>query len=391
MAVRKRIWKTSKGEFREKWIVDYIDKLDGGKRRLKTFERKKDALEFAATSRVEVREGVHVADSASIAFAQAGKLWLETAERRRLERSTRTMYRQQLDLHIAPFIGGLKLSQLSVPRVREFEDELARAGRSQAMIRKVRVSLSSLISDAMERGLVNRNVVRDLRARRNPGKERQAVRRLKGKLKVGVDIPSNDEIRAFVNHLEGRWRPVLLTAVFTGLRASELRGLRWSDIDLVKGELHVRQRADRYLVIGPPKSESGERTIPLLPIVVNALKEHKIACPKNDLGLAFPSKFGMVEHHSTLVHRGLAPAMIKAGVVDEHGGAKYTGLHSLRHWFASWCINRRADGGLELPAKVVQGRLGHSNIAMTLDTYGHLFERGDDTAELAMAERLLLR
>jgi integrase len=57
---------------------------------------------------------------------------------------------------------------------------------------------------------------------------------------------------------------------------------------------------------------------------------------------------------------------------------------------ASWCINRRADGGLELPAKVVQARLGHASIVMTLDTYGHLFPRGDDGAELAAAERALL-
>jgi integrase len=49
-----------------------------------------------------------------------------------------------------------------------------------------------------------------------------------------------------------RWRPLLLTAIFTGLRSSELRGLRWEDVDLKTGELHVRQRADRYNVIGSP-------------------------------------------------------------------------------------------------------------------------------------------
>jgi integrase len=80
-------------------------------------------------------------------------------------------------------------------------------------------------------------------------------------------------------------------------------------------------------------------------------------------------------------------------VVDEQGepvhAAKYTGLHALRHFFASWCINRKADGGLELPAKVVQERLGHSTIVMTLDRYGHLFPRGDDTPELAAAESSL--
>lgn len=55
--------------------------------------------------------------------------------------------------------------------------------------------------------------------------------------------------------------------------------------------------------------------------------------------------------------------------------AKYSGLHSLRHFYASWCISRQVDGGLELPLKVVKERLGHSTINMTADVYGHLFPR----------------
>jgi integrase len=70
--------------------------------------------------------------------------------------------------------------------------------------------------------------------------------------------------------------------------------------------------------------------------------------------------------------------------------AKYGGLHSLRHFYASECINRRVDGGLELPLKVVQARLGHASIQMTTDRYGHLFPRGDDGAEMAAAEKSLL-
>ena len=58
----------------------------------------------------------------------------------------------------------------------------------------------------------------------------------------------------------------------------------------------------------------------------------------------------------------------------------------MRHFFASWCINRKVDGGLELPLKVVSERLGHSNIAITADLYGHLFPRGDDSKELEAAE-----
>ncbi len=119
---------------------------------------------------------------------------------------------------------------------------------------------------------------------------------------------------------------------------------------------------------------------------------------KSDAGLVFPSTGGLVEHHKNIVERGIVPTVIAAGVtVDETGSdgetikrPKYTGLHAFRHFYASWCINRRADGGLELPAKLVQERLGHSSITMTMDVYGHLFPRGDNSAELAAAERILL-
>jgi integrase len=401
MSVRKRAWATSKGEEKEAWVVDYVDQT--GKRRLKTFTKKKAADNFAATASVEIRAGIHTADSASKTIAEAGRLWLETGDKAGLERSTLAAYRQHLKLHIEPHLGNVKLSQLSAPMVREFEDTLARGDmpegaepqpRTRTMVRKVRVSLSSLLSDAQERGLVSRNVVRDLRRTRARGVERKAERRQKGKLKIGVDIPTRDEIKAIVEAAKGRWRPILLTAIFTGLRASELRGLRWADVDLEKRELHVRQRADRYSAIGKPKSEAGERTVPLTPIVANTLREWKLACPNSEAGLVFPSTGGLVEHHKNIVERGLVPTMIAAGVAINDGEkimrAKYTGLHALRHFYASWCINRRVDGGLELPAKVVQERLGHSSIIMTMDVYGHLFPRGDDSEELAEAERSLL-
>jgi integrase len=188
-----------------------------------------------------------------------------------------------------------------------------------------------------------------------------------------------------------------------------LRGLRWQDVDPSRNELHVRQRADSYNRIGPPKSEAGERTIPLAPGLVQSLHEWRLQCPKNadgQLGLVFPTREGNIQAHANIVTRQLIPTMLKAGIVkpvlDEQGiakrdkkgkpilEAKYTGLHAFRHFFASWCINRKVDGGLELPAKVVQGRLGHASIVMTLDIYGHLFPSGDDGAELAAGERLLL-
>jgi integrase len=382
MSVRKRCWKTREGEIKAAWVVDYVDQH--GERHIKTFAKKRDADAHHAMVAVDVRAGLHTADSNSITIAEAGRLWLDGATT--LERATLAAYRQHLELHIEPLIGQVKLSQLSVPAVRAFEDRL-KVDRSPAMARKVLLSLGAILADAQEHGLVAQNVVRSLRTRR---KDRSGQRRQNGKLKVGVDIPSPDEIRAIIGELSGPRRPLLLTAIFTGLRASELRGLRWSDIDLKRGEIHVRQRADRYGEVGRPKSEAGERTIPLPPLLINALREHKLASPQNSLDLAFPNSRGNFDHRVSIVEKALQPAQVAAGVVDQHGEAKYKGLHALRHFYASWCINRKVDGGLELPLKLVQARLGHASIQMTADVYGHLFPRGDDGAELAAAEKAFL-
>ena len=83
--------------------------------------------------------------------------------------------------------------------------------------------------------------------------------------------------------------------------------------------------------------------------------------------------------------------MHTAGLVNSAGKPKYTGLHALRHFYASWCINPVERGGQGLPPKVVQELLGHSSIVITMDTYGHLFPRNEDADQkLAAAERALL-
>jgi integrase len=174
------------------------------------------------------------------------------------------------------------------------------------------------------------------------------------------DIPTPEEIKRLLAAAKGtRQRALLLTAALTGLRASELRGLRWSDVDLGKAaELQVRQRADRWKEIGPPKTDAGTRTVPLAPELIAALKAWKLKCPKAGEagGSVFPGAGGQVLHHSNM-RRTLERVMLEAHVVDQDGKAKY-GLHSFRHFFASWCINSKARGGRELPPKEAQRLLG---------------------------------
>lgn len=384
MSVRKRSWKTPNGETKEAWVVDYRDQH--GERHLKTFARKKDADAHHAAVAVSVRAGIHTPESRSLTVAEAGEIWLKASEAAGLERSTVDSYRSSLRLHVVPLLGRVKIAQLNLPTVRKFEDDLAAGKRSRTTIHSARGALGALLAEAQERGLVAQNVVRSM----SNGRGRAVERRQRGKLKIGVDVPSPDEIRALIAHLTDRRRPLLLTAIFTGLRISELRGLRWADIDLKAGRLTVHQRADRYGKIGRPKSAAGERVIPLPPFLVNTLREWKLACPKGELDLAFPNIHGGLDHRPSVVMRSYRPAQVRAGIINAQGRAKYGGTHALRHFYASWCISRKADGGLELPLKVVQARLGHASISMTADRYGHLFPNTDDGSELAAAERAFL-
>ena len=123
-----------------------------------------------------------------------------------------------------------------------------------------------------------------------------------------------------------------------------MRGLRWSDVELEIGALHVRQRADQFAKIGGPKSEAGVRSIPLAPELVSALREWKVACPINrKLDLVFPRSDGGIEHHHNMLHV-LATLMRAAGVDHAKGKPKYA-LHAFRHFFASWSIKRKEAGG----------------------------------------------
>jgi integrase len=412
MGIRQREWRTPSGKMRSAWVVDYFDAK--GKRRLKTFKTKRAADDWRSGTKVELRQGVHVADGASVTVEAAGRLWLASCEAAGLELSTREAYRRHLELHMVPLIGSTTLNKLSVPTVRAFQDQLREVGRSPAMVRKVITSLGSILADAQERGLATRNPVRERKRRSGPADRHRA------RLAVGVDIPAPADVRAVLGAAQGRWRAFVALAALAGLRISELRGLAWRDVDFAAATVTVRQRADAWNNLGSPKAAASRRTIPVPPLVINALKEWKLACPRRDTGkvdaagkpvtelhLVFPTDTGRVMGHGDgparhAWHALQAGAGVTRPAVDESGAQvldkdgnvvqvpRYPGFHALRHFYASWCAARPQDGGLGLPLKTVQVRMGHSTLAMTADTYGHLFPSTDDADVLAAGERSLM-
>jgi integrase len=360
------------------WRASYTD--GSGTRRTKQFPRKGDGEAWLVETRHDVARGTHTPGSLSPTVKDAAALWIKRCEDKKLERTTIDAYQQHVDLHIVPRIGAKKLSDLTVPVVNAFADQLRDSGMSAAMITKVIRSLGSIFKEARRRGLSAAaptvGLDLDLPDREDPRPE----------------IPTKAELQFIVGNAAGRWRPLVLVATFCGLRGSELRGLRWIDVDLQTRKISVSQRADASHHIGKLKSKAGYRSIQMPPIVLQALREWKLVCPKGDLGLVFPNGLGKVESHSNILERGLHPLLTAGGmmgsapVLDDDGNpiinnagtpvmkdAPRYGMHSLRHACASLWI----ESGYN--PKQIQKLMGHSSIKVTFDVYGHLF--ADDVAD----------
>lgn len=174
-------------------------------------------------------------------------------------------------------------------------------------------------------------------------------------------IPTKDEIRILIEKVPDRSRPLIVTAIFTGLRISELRGLTWDCIDFDLGLIHVRWRRGCFNGMSKSKSRSGKRSVPMAPMVRNILKVWRASCPKGDLDIVFPKGKGNIENHANIHNRVFVPLLVG------NGRAKFS-FHVLRHAAASLFIEQNC------PPKNIQTLLGHASINMKMDVYGHLFE-----------------
>jgi len=235
---------------------------------------------------------------------------------------------------------------------------------SRPMAIRVLRSPTSIIAEAQRRGQVAQNVALAVRVKRQ------------GRTRAKTPIPPKAALTALLRAAlasdDRQTAPLAMLAVFAGLRASELRGLSWRQLDLKGCSVTIDQRADATGTIGAPKSAASRRTVPLPASTVAALKEWKLACKTSALDLVFPSLAGKVMSHPYMSGNVLGSAMAKAMVTD-------ITLHDLRHAAASLWIEQRVE------PKRVQTWLGHHSIQVTFDTYGHLFEATERESSVAAA------
>ncbi len=330
--------------------------VDGGLREAQA------ALEDA---RQRSRHGERTAPASAPRVADYADAWLE--RKTKLRERTREKYEVNLRVHVKPRLGRLKVSDVREDDVARLVREMEVAGKSGATIQGVLVALGGMLNAAVRDGLLPSNPVHRLQRDERPRIGRKEKRAL-----------STDEIALLLDSAPDGYRAFLATAVFAGLRLSELLGLRWSDVDFDGGLLHVRRQWDRSGVYSEPKTADSVRAVMLIPSLVRTLAEHRVASRfSGDDDPVFVSSAGTPLGWRNVERRGMNVAVARAGL-DRVPGKRRPTLHDLRHTFASMLIAHGLD------VVFVSRQLGHKDPTVTLRVYADLFDRARHT-DLARA------
>ena len=374
---------------RGRWVVDFRDQ--DGNRRWETFETRKQA-DNALSERVkQLKRGTYHAPAELPTFKEVAGDWLATKAGHRV--SSYAQWQAHLDLHLLPALGPLRLDQIRVEHIEAFREDRRRAGLAPQTVNKLLTTAAAVFKYAGRRELIDRNPAAVAeRCRRgadelsleNPEQDAAGDR---SKVRPDEVLSPQEAARLVAEADPGFFRTYFLASVLTGARVGELTALTWDDVDLTTGTIAIRRSVSWARVrtaeksnggtkprFYEPKTRSSRRTVPLAPELLSALKRWKLACPKGPLNLVFPTEEGTPKHRSTITHRGLRPALKRAGL------RKVT-LHSLRHSFASALIMQGS------PVTEVGHLLGHSSPTVTLSVYSHWFRdvKTDAVATLAKA------
>jgi integrase len=350
----------------------WVYTADGPKRRyLSGKERKVVAAELAKA--LANRADGLVFDAGALTVGAYLDRWLEDV-RNTVRQSTFEGYEYAIRPHIKPALGRIKLKDLSPAHVRWFYRERLDSGLAPATVHKLHVVLHKALKAAVADGLIPRNVTAELKLPRITREE--------------IDPLDQDEARRLLEASRGdRLEALYVLALNTGMRQGELLALKWDDVDLERGVLRVRRtltHSGKAFVLGEPKSKKSRRTIRLTGGAVQALKEHlsrqleemeRMGSLYQPGGHIFATEAGTIINPSNLRNRSFKPLLKRAGL-------RPIRFHDLRHTCATLLLSK------DVNPKIVSEMLGHSSIAITLDTYSHVLPNMRDQAAAAMEEAL---
>ena len=361
--IRKVPRKGSNGREKHAWEVRYRDPQR--RDRSKTFRTRGEAEDFADAVETDINRGSYLDPRlGKKPLGEFAQEWLDAREDE-IKPKTLMSYDGLLQTHILPAFGRTQMSKIRPLDVQRFLGEMTKAGLSRSRIRQARQLLSMILNAAVDNGYIARNPVpRERLKGREPKRDQHPL--------------SFQEVHAVANAVPDRYRALIYVLAYGGLRWGEAVALRRSSCNLLRNRLEVKEAVSEVsggLHYGPPKTHQV-RTVVIPDPVKDILAEHmkKYVSRKLD-SLVFTTEEGTHIWISAFRRNVWWPALDVAGV------DRVTTIKDLRHTCASLM---HAAGR---SAKEIKEQLGHSTIAMTLDTYTHLFDEGRDEAAEAMGVR----
>jgi len=288
--------------------------------------------------------------SSDATVAEYADYWQRTALGQLRERTAQN-YRTHLRLHLLPRFGDIRLSDLDVDDVVTLISELQEAGYASWTIRTILTPLSRMLNHAIRHGISTNNPIAQLDRRERPPVWDREQR-----------ILNRDEIARLLAAAPSRYKALLATAIFTGLRQGELLALRWDDVDREGCVIRVRTALDRRGQRLRPKTRNAIRDVVLMPALAELLAAHRRASEYASAGdYVFASRVGTPLCWRNLSPRALEPALQTAGLAPLR-------WHDLRHTFAALLITQGAS------IAFVSRQMGHGSSEITLRVYVHVFD-----------------
>ena len=364
--VERGIYRQANG----KYVVCFM--LDG-KPRFRTVGHDLDLARAQRLSFVRAARFGVVAAAPRLRLEMVAGWWLERYERRvdSGERRVRTLeiHTYYLRRHVLPLVGSRLIREITVADVVELLDRLRERGCAEKTVAGALGTLNNVMRFAVRNSWIADSPVEKLERYERPRPERHPQRAL-----------GRDEIARLLNCCLPAYRTLVATALYTGMRLSELLGLTWDDVDLDRGCIHVRAQLSHSHIGSParrvaPKTRAAARQIPLTPQLAAVLRERRLSAAQSAGGdWVFSTRKGRPLSQRNIQRSALHLAADAAGLrVD---GARLR-FHDLRHTFASHLI---IDLGLDVVQ--VSRLMGHASPSTTLNIYTHMFDEARHAADI---------
>ncbi len=340
------------------YTARFTDRL--GKRRQRYFKKLQECRQWLADAQFEDEHG-GINASSDMTVTAWFDYWISEIKGKTVRWSTIQSHKDRYEKNIKELIGNMIISDVKPMHCQNVLNAMDNNAYAGSSMRRTKVTMSAMFSDALENDIIKYNpVTKSVKCPKKPGKQTRAL-----------TLEEQEKFLSVVK--ESVNRNHFMFVLQTGIRSSELRGLRWEDVDFQNRIIHIRRNVTydsnhNKFIVGELKTNSGLRDIPMTQTAYNLLMNIMSKRTKRDEG---DVPFEFADHIFLNRNERLTPNSNYDKCLERlcnRAGIEKISMHVLRHTFATRCI----EAGMK--PKTLQKILGHANISMTMDLYVHVTE-----------------